>query len=92
MKNRSSLRSKLVFMAFGGPFILGIAITVLLGFSEQSSVRNTETTLRQEMHTNLANVGKGVYDMVSTQDQLLRQKLTTQFLIGMHFRTIAGLS
>ena len=82
MKKHRPLRSKLVFLAFSGPFILGLVITGLLISSERSMISHTEVTLRQEMHTNLANVGKGIFDMVSTQDQLLRQKLTGDLAVA----------
>ena len=82
MRKQSSLRSKLIIMGLGGPLVLGFAITLLLLSSERSMLRDTEVTLNKEMRASLANVDKGVYDMVATQDQLLRQKLTGDLAVA----------
>ena len=82
MEKRRSLKTKLIIMGLGGPLVLGLAITALLLFSERSMLQDTEVTLSKEMRSNLTNVGKGVYDIVSTQDQLLHQKLTGDLAIA----------
>ena len=90
MKTRFALRARLVTMALSGPFLLGIAIAVLLLLNQRSMLTDTEIQLRKEAEATLAVTARGVYNMVSTQDQLLRLKLTGDLAVAKNLVTAAG--
>ncbi|MBN1590884.1 MAG: Cache 3/Cache 2 fusion domain-containing protein, partial [Pirellulales bacterium] len=72
---QSTLRTRFLIVALGGPVLMGVGMVVLLLVNEASLLRQTRTTLRTEAESHLASITQGVYDMLLTQDRLLRMNL-----------------
>ncbi|HEX72918.1 MAG TPA: methyl-accepting chemotaxis protein, partial [Candidatus Hydrogenedentes bacterium] len=90
MQKLHSIKVRLIAMALGGPIILGISVIVLLVLNERALLNNMAQTLRQEMQTNLTLINQGIYDMVNTQDQLLRIKLRGDLAVARDQLAAAG--
>ncbi len=90
MKKIHSIKVRLIALALGGPLLLGLAIIALLMFNEQSLSRDMEGVLRKEMETNLSLINTGIYDTISTQDQLLRIKLMGDLAVARDQLAAAG--
>ncbi len=90
MKGRSTLRTQIITLAVAGPLVVGLGMAILLPMIERSLRGHLESTMREEMETNLAMINQGVYDMIATQDQLLRMKLSGDLGVAREMLERAG--
>ncbi len=90
MNIRMSLRNKLIASAVLGPLLLGIVIGLVLQYSQRSITTEIESAMHSAMEENLAAINRGVYNMIETQDKLLRKKLTADLAVAHDQLAIAG--
>ncbi|NJL73435.1 MAG: methyl-accepting chemotaxis protein, partial [Candidatus Competibacteraceae bacterium] len=85
-----SLRSKLIASAVFGPLLLGIVIGLILQYSQRSISTEIEGAMRGAMEENLSAINRGVYNMIATQDLLLRKKLAADLAVANAQLSAAG--
>jgi methyl-accepting chemotaxis protein len=85
-----STKWRLMILAIGGPLLIGIAMVAVLLINERSVLREIQTTMHRDMEASLTAISKGCYDMVTTQDQLLRIKLAGDLAVAREMLTTAG--
>jgi methyl-accepting chemotaxis protein len=92
MRFFSNIRTKwkLLALALGGPLVIGAAMTLVLLFNERSVLTLVQSIVRSDMEGNLAVIGRGCYDMVATQDQLVRIKLSSDLAVARDVLASAG--
>ncbi|MGM0419058.1 MAG: Cache 3/Cache 2 fusion domain-containing protein, partial [Thermodesulfobacteriota bacterium] len=70
-----TIRKKILFLCTAGPVILGISIIITINTVVKSNTSEMEDFLRKDMENQIGVVAEGIYNMVETQDILLRDKL-----------------
>jgi methyl-accepting chemotaxis protein len=90
MGMKLSLRSRLIVTAVSGPILLGLVIGLVLQYSQRSISTEIEAAMISAMEENLAAINRGVYNMLQTQDQLLRKKLAADLAVAHDQLTSAG--
>ncbi|MEW6258874.1 MAG: Cache 3/Cache 2 fusion domain-containing protein [Thermodesulfobacteriota bacterium] len=75
MKTTLTLKTKQLLLSMGGVIVLSIVILGLLLYGNRQTQAIIEEQLGQQAREGAARIAEGVYNMVHTQDQLLRVKL-----------------
>ena len=75
MKTTLTLKTKQLLLSMGGVIVLSIVVLGLLLFGNRQTQSIIEEQLGQQAREGAARIAEGVYNMVRTQDQLLRIKL-----------------
>ena len=78
----NSLRGKMIVLAIAGPIALAITMGIIVEILERQISTSIRQAIYQEIEQNIAAVNKGIYDMVATQDQLLRIKLQGDLVVA----------
>ncbi|MHC1744390.1 MAG: bacteriohemerythrin [Syntrophobacteraceae bacterium] len=77
-----SIKKKLVAMSLWGVVFLSVIMLVVTMVAQQWVQREADTALRAQMEHETARIAEGVYNIVMTQDQLLRVKLKSDLAVA----------
>lgn len=75
MKTAMTIKTKQMLMSMGGVIVLTAVVLGLLVFGNWETSKIIEDQLGNQARDGAARIAEGVYNMVHTQDQLLRVKL-----------------
>ncbi len=75
MKTTLTLKTKQMLLSMGGVILLSVVVLLLLLYGNHQTRGIIEEQLGQQAREGAARIAEGVYNMVHTQDQLLRVKL-----------------
>ena len=70
-----SIKKKLIGLTVGSVVFLAAAMWIVAAVAQKWVQRETERTMRAQMEDSTARIAQGIYNMVSAQDKLLRNKL-----------------
>jgi methyl-accepting chemotaxis protein len=90
MKSRITLKTRIIALAVAGPLFIGLGVCVFLPSIDRSMRNQLEETMRKDLETNLALINQGVYDMLATQDKLLRIKLSGDLAVAREMLAAGG--
>ena len=75
MKTTLTLKTKQLLLSMGGVMVLAVVVLGLLLYGNRQTQAVIQDQLEQQAREGAARIAEGVYNMVRTQDQLLRVKL-----------------
>ncbi|MDY0361256.1 MAG: methyl-accepting chemotaxis protein [Desulforegulaceae bacterium] len=70
-----NLKNKILFLGTSGPIILGLIIIIIINFIVNSNTVEIKKLLTEKMKKEISLVSEGIYNMIETQDILLKEKL-----------------
>ncbi len=82
MMSRTTVKTRIITLALAGPLVIGAGLCAFVPVIQSSIRGQLEKTMHEDMETSLAGINQGVYDMIATQDQLLRIKLTGDLAVA----------
>ncbi len=88
MMSRTTVKTRIITLALVGPLVIGAGLCAFVPFIQGSIRSQLENNMKEDMETSLAGINQGVYDMIATQDQLLRIKLAGDLAVARE--TLAG--
>ncbi|MDY0167306.1 MAG: Cache 3/Cache 2 fusion domain-containing protein [Thermoguttaceae bacterium] len=90
MRTRTTVKTLIISLAIAGPLAIALGVCAFVPLIERSMRRHLEQTMREDMETNLATINQGIYDMITTQDQLLRIKLSGDLAVAKEMLASSG--
>ncbi|MDZ7617918.1 MAG: Cache 3/Cache 2 fusion domain-containing protein, partial [Patescibacteria group bacterium] len=87
---RFTVRTQIILLALVGPLAIAAGVCAFVPFIESAMCGYLERTMHDDMKTNLGLINQGVYNMVATQDQLLRTKLSDDLAVARDVLRRAG--
>ncbi len=90
MKGYVTLKTRVIALAVAGPLLIGLGVCVFVPLLERSMGKHLKKTMHEDMEASLTVINQGVYDMVTTQDQLLRMKLSSDLAVASEMLANAG--
>lgn len=86
----SGLKRKILLLGTSGPVIVGFTIILSMSFIVNSSTEDIRILLNKKMEKEISLVCEGIYNMVKTQDLLLRDKLEGDLAVASNELETAG--
>jgi methyl-accepting chemotaxis protein len=85
-----SIKRKLIAMSLWGVILLAVIVWVMIGATQRKIREKAEGNARAQMENSTSRICLGVYDMVSTQDKLLRITLQRNMAVALDMLKRAG--
>ncbi|MGD9505789.1 MAG: hypothetical protein AB7W37_12815, partial [Syntrophobacteraceae bacterium] len=85
-----SIKRKLIAMSLWGVILLAVIVWIMIGATQRKIREEAEGNARAQMENSTSRICLGVYDMVSTQDKLLRITLQRNMAVALDMLKRAG--